>query len=175
MSLISQLRNLVAPATRDTPPDISAITDQIFIAAHPQDSHVPLIAELGIFLLINMIWHRPSAELTRDPYEMITLRTFDSPRFPIPVSTLFKGVEAALPVLEHGDKILVYCREGRHRSVAMTTCILIARGYTADEAMALVIAQRPIADPHAPHIEKQILAFAEEWQARHPTPGVKGN
>ena len=45
----------------------------------------------------------------------------------------------------------------------MAACVLIAHGYSADEAMQLVIEQRPVADPHAPHIESRIRAFESHW------------
>ena len=147
--------------------NISQITDHLFIAAHPGDEHAEDIEALGVRLILNMIWHRPAKPLTQPPFHMLTLRTFDSPRLKISVRTLQKGVEAALPVIAAGDKVLVYCREGRHRSVAMTSCILIGQGLSADEAMQLVKARRPVADPYAPHIESQIRAFAEMWQGRN--------
>jgi protein tyrosine/serine phosphatase len=71
-----------------------------------------------------------------------------------------------LPVIENGESVLIYCHAGRHRSVAMGACILIAMGHTADEAMELVREGRAVADPHARHIERQIRKFEEEWQAR---------
>jgi hypothetical protein len=52
----------------------------------------------------------------------------------------------------------------------MASCVLIARGYTADEAMALIIEKRPVADPHAPHIESRIRKFEEFWRKEHPLP-----
>jgi len=65
-----------------------------------------------------------------------------------------------------GGKVLIYCRGGIHRSVAMASCILIARGMAADEAMALITAHRPVADPHAPYIERRIRAFEKDWLSR---------
>jgi protein-tyrosine phosphatase len=85
----------------------------------------------------------------------------------MPIPTLQRGVEAALPVIEEGYRVLVHCRAGVHRSVAMATCILIAHGYTADDAMALVVEQRPVADPYAPHIQSRIRKFEQSWQRRH--------
>ncbi len=164
-SWLKQLQELAAPASRDTQPDISAITDQLYIAAHPQDGHVDEVRALGVRLIINMIFHRFAKELSQPPFTMLTFRTFDWDRMPIPVATLRRGVEAALPVLEAGDGVLVYCREGRHRSVAMACCILIGTGLSAESAMDLVMAKRAIADPHAPHIESQIRAFETEWNA----------
>jgi protein-tyrosine phosphatase len=48
-------------------------------------------------------------------------------------------VEAALPVIQDGYGVLVHCRAGVHRSVAMACCVLIGMGQTADEAMQLVV------------------------------------
>jgi hypothetical protein len=167
-SIFGQLRELARPATRETEPDISAITDYLYLAAHPQDGHVETIEKLGITLILNMIWHRPAGALAKPPYRMVTLRTFDAPRLLIPVGTLRRGVEEALPVIREGGKALVYCREGRHRSVAMASCILIAMGYSPDAAMDLIVQQRPVADPHAPHIEQQIRAFNAAWNSAAP-------
>jgi hypothetical protein len=48
----------------------------------------------------------------------------------------------------------------------MIACILISRGMTAEEAMHLIKEGRPVADPHAPHIERRIRAFERDWLAR---------
>ena len=73
------------------------------------------------------------------------------------------------PVIEHGESVLIHCKAGVHRSVAMATCILIAHGYTADEAMTLVVEQRPVADPYAPYIQSRIRKFEQSWQRRQGT------
>lgn len=143
--------------------DISEIRPDLFIAAHPQPEDVEAIRTLGVSLILNMIWHRPTSALTRPPFRMITLRTFDSPHIPIPMGALRKGVEAALAAIANGERVLVYCREGRHRSVAMTACILIGLGYSADQAMTLITSRRAVADPHAPHIERRIRSFETLW------------
>ena len=56
----------------------------------------------------------------------------------MPISTLQRGVEAALPVIHDGYRVLVHCRAGVHRSVAMACCVLIGMGHSAEEAMQLV-------------------------------------
>jgi hypothetical protein len=96
------------------------------------------------------------------------LRTFDFPLLPIPLRTLHRGVEAALPVIQAGRGVLAYCHGGRHRSVAMASAILIARGYPAQEAMQLVSNRRAEADPWAGHIQRQIRKFEDYWQELHP-------
>ena len=144
--------------------DISEITDYLYIAAHPSGEYASEVLIHDIRLIINMIWYKPAEEYTKPPFRMVTYRTFDSPIFRIPVGTLVKGVKEALPVIDNGESVMTYCRQGRHRSVAMASCILIGCGYSADDAMNLVSARREIADPRAAHIESQILKFADVWK-----------
>jgi len=143
--------------------DISQITDYLYIASLPQAEDVGAIRDRNVSLIINMIFIRPASVYTQPPFRMLTLRTFDFVLLPIPIRKLKKGVEVALPVIQSGESILIYCRAGRHRSVAMGACILITMGHTADEAMQLVREGRSVADPHAWHIERQIRKFEEEW------------
>ena len=103
--------------------DISEITDYLYIAAYPSGEYAKDILIRDIRLVINMIWLKPAREYTIDPFRMVTLRTMDNPFFRIPVQTLVKGVKEALPVIADGESVMVYCREGRHRSVAMASCI----------------------------------------------------
>jgi hypothetical protein len=97
---------------------------------------------------------------------VLWLRTFDFPLIPIPLKTLKRGVEAALPVIHDGGRVLVFCEGGRHRSVAMACCILIGQGYPADEGMQLVSSTREVADPYAWHIQRQIRRFEAFWRSR---------
>ena len=145
--------------------DISKITDQLYIAAHPKAEDAGAIRDLNVRLVLNMIFIRPAKVYDQPPFRMLTLRTFDSIFLPIPISKLEKGVKAALPVIEAGDSVLVYCREGRHRSVAMAAAVLIGMGYSADQAMQLIKSQRAKADPYAWHIQRRIRKFEEVWNA----------
>jgi hypothetical protein len=146
--------------------DVSAITDYLFIASRPRALHVEHVRGLGVDLVLSMIWFAPPRALTKPPFRLIRLPSFDNPLLPIPLFMLRRGVSAAVLVLEAGGRVLVYCRAGRHRSVAMASCIFIARGMTADEAMDTIVAHRSVADPHAPHIERRIRAFEQDWLRR---------
>ncbi len=152
--------------------DFSAITDQLFIAVRPRSHHVEHLRSLGVNLVLNMVWFAPDKALSRPPFQVRWLPLIDHPWFPIPLWALRRGVEAALPVLAVGGKVFVYCRAGMHRSVAMASCILIARGMTADGAMDLVVERRAVADPHVPYIERRIRAFERDWRARVGEPPV---
>ena len=65
----------------------------------------------------------------------------------MPVFMLRRGAEAAQPVIRDGYAMLVHCRAGVHRSVAMACCILIGMSYSAEDAMKLVKEKRAVADP----------------------------
>jgi protein-tyrosine phosphatase len=110
-----------------------------------------------------MHWVRPAAALGKLPLRLVWLPTIDSPLVPMPMALLERGVREALPVIERGDRVLVHCHFGIHRSVAMACCVLIGMGYSAEEAMAQVKNRRALADPQAPHIRKRILLFARSW------------
>jgi protein-tyrosine phosphatase len=149
----------------------SAITDQLLIAPRPHARHVESLRGLKVDLVVSMIGVTPPPELTRPPFKLLRLPVFDFPLLPIPLSVLWAGVNAAVPVLRNGGRVLIYCRAGRHRSVAMAACILIAMGMTADEAMSTIIVHRPVADPHARHIESRVRAFERDWLAKQaPAP-----
>ena len=88
----------------------------------------------------------------------------DSPFFPISVQKLMRGAQAALETIQSGGKVYSHCAYGRHRGVAMGSCILIAQGYTAEEAMQLISKRRSYADPQINYIRARILKFAEVCQ-----------
>lgn len=147
--------------------DISQITDQLYIAAHPDADAADAIREMNVRLLLNMIFIRPAEVYRQPPFQMLTLRTFDSIFLPIPIGKLVRGVKAALPVMEKGESVLVYCREGRHRSVAMAASVLIGQGQSADQAMQLISSRRAKADPYAWHIQRRIRKFEQTWTDQH--------
>jgi protein tyrosine phosphatase (PTP) superfamily phosphohydrolase (DUF442 family) len=145
--------------------DISKITEYMYIAAHPKAEAASTIQALGVRLIINMIFYRPADIYKKPPFKLLTLRSFDSPFLPIQLSKLRKGVKTALPFIQNGDSVLIYCREGKHRSVAMASCILIGMGYSSDDAMSLISSKREKADPYARHIQRQIRRFEDSWNS----------
>ena len=93
----------------------------------------------------------------------VHIPSIDSPLTPIALPGLKRGVEAAIPVLASGAGVLCHCREGRHRSVPMACCILIAQGHSAESAMNLASAKRRVADPRAFWIAPRIRRFERAW------------
>lgn len=147
-------------------PDVSQITDYLYISAWPRGDHAAEIQAMNVRLILSMHWIRPSRKLGLPPVRLLWLPTIDNPLAPMPIQTLQRGVEAALPVIREGYRVLVHCRAGVHRSVAMACCVLIGMGQTADDAMQLVVQKRSVADPHAWHIQRRIYAFEQRWNGR---------
>ena len=154
-------------ADKVTSPYISQITDYLYISAFPRGEHVAEIVVLGVRLVLSMHWMRPTKMLGRPPIKLLWLPTFDNILLPMPIGTLNRGVKAALPVIEDGGAVLVHCKSGKHRSVAQATCVLIAKDYTADDAMQLIKEKRAVADPDAWHIQRRIRKFESQWQAKN--------
>ena len=144
--------------------DYSQITDYLFIGRTPHTHDYDLLRSLDVQLVINMrLEKKPYRDEHNPPMPVVRIPTIDSPLFPIPMRALMKGVEAALPVLENGGKVYVHCQAGVHRGVTMGAAILIARGFEPQEAMDLIKAQRPTADPDAWYIRRRIMRFAKMW------------
>ncbi len=143
--------------------DVSEITDYLFISEMPREEDVPLIKKMGIKLVISMTWFITPKSLKSFPYIHIRVRAIDSPAFPIPMKSLMKGAKFALPVIESGGKVLVHCKHGVHRSVAMCVCILIAKGYSSKEAIKLIKEKRSAARPETNYIKKRIIEFEKQW------------
>lgn len=145
--------------------DITKITKHLYVASRVKRDDLETVLELEPDLVISMIvQRRPPKALAAEGLEVLWLRTFDFPLIPIPLRALKRGVEAALPVTRKGGRVLVFCEGGRHRSVAMASCILIGQGYSADDAMQLISSKRDVADPYAWHIQRQIRRFEAYWR-----------
>jgi protein-tyrosine phosphatase len=144
--------------------DFSQITDRLFIGTTPRAEAYHTLRELGVKLVINMRMERPPYRDSHDPpLRALWLPSFDSPFIPIPLKVLERGAKAAMQVTESGGNVYVHCAAGAHRGVAMGAAILIAQGYTPEEAMDLIKEHRKVADPDIWYIRRQIVRFANRW------------
>ena len=139
------------------------ITDYLYISSWPEGKHLEDIRARNIQLILSMHWRRPAVELRESSVKVLWLPTFDTPLIPMPIHTLVEGVEAALPVIQDGYGVLTHCRHGIHRSAAMASCVLIGKGYTADQAMALIKEKRSVANPYIGYIRARIRKFESYW------------
>ena len=145
--------------------NFSKITDDLFIGTTPSVRDYDTLRDLGVRLVINMRFtYGPRPDRHTPPLLLLWLRTIDSPFFPIPIAKLNLGARTAVEMIRVGGKVYVHCAYGRHRGVAMGSCILIAQGYDAESAMQLIAERRLVANPYAYYIRPRILRFAREWQ-----------
>jgi len=144
-------------------PDVSAITDYLYISAWPRGDHAEEIRAMNVRLILSMHWIKPARNLGHEPIRLLWLPTVDNPFFPMPIRSFELGVKAALPVIKEGYGVLTHCRAGVHRSVAMACCVLIGMGHSAETAMQLVKEKRVVADPYAWYIRNRILKFEKRW------------
>jgi protein tyrosine phosphatase (PTP) superfamily phosphohydrolase (DUF442 family) len=145
--------------------DVSQITEYLYLSAMPQEIHAEEIREMGIRLILSMHWQRPHQSVGADPVTLMWLPTFDTPLIPMSLKALRRGVEASIPVIQAGDRVLVHCRYGVHRSVAMACCVLIGQGYSSEDAMSLVKEKRAVADPDIWYIRARIIKFETLWKS----------
>lgn len=148
------------------PFEYSQITDQLYVAAWPVKENYAEIVALGVRLVINMDWVPPDPKLGEAPLRLLTLETHDTPLTPMPVDKIWTGVKAAAKTMASGDKVMVYCKGGVHRSVVMACCILISQGYPAEEAIRLIKLKRPVARPEDAPYKKAIEGFEVAWKAQ---------
>ena len=139
-SLIRTIRDWMRGIPKDAPLKYSQITDDLYIGAWPTKYNVDTIQSLGIKLIISTILENVDKELGQPPLRLVKMRMSDAiPKRPYyPTKTLMRGVNAAMEAFENGEKVMVFCKSGRHRSVTTACCILIGQGYRGEEAISLV-------------------------------------
>lgn len=146
--------------------EISEITENLYISGRPDDITAAELAEMGVRLVISMTFIGPKSATIQPPVQLLHTPAIDFPLTPIPLGLLHRGVLASLAVMAEGHGVLVHCRWGRHRSVVMACCILIALGCTSDAAIDLVEAKRTTADPRAFYVVSRIKTFERHWLER---------
>lgn len=165
-SIIRIIRDRIKGIPKDIPLDYSPITENLFIGAWPTKYHVETIESLDVKLIVSTILETPDKELGQPPLSLVRVRATDlGKRLIFPTGQILKGVEAALPVLQAGDGVMVFCKAGKHRSATMTACILVGMGYSAEEAIRTVEENRAEADFKASHRER-IKSFEATWRER---------
>jgi protein-tyrosine phosphatase len=164
-SLFKRFRDWTRGIPADAPLDYSQITDDLYIGAWPTNVHLDTIQSLGVTVILCTILERVDKELGQPPLTLVMMPMTDAiPNHPYyPTKALMRGVHAALDAFERGEKVMVFCKSGRHRSAATSACILIGQGYRADDAMELVESKRSEADLN-PSIRQRIERFEEEWR-----------
>jgi hypothetical protein len=146
--------------------ELSEITERLYIGPRPDDMTSAELEELGVRMVISMTLLGPPRGTVVPPMKWVHVPSIDFPLTPIPLRGLHRGLLAALDEMGKGNGVFVHCRWGRHRSVVLVCCILIALGCDAESAIALVEARRPAADPRAFYVQSRIRTFERVWHDR---------
>ena len=145
--------------------DISKITEHLYVGSRVLKDHIDELRLLKFDLIISMIGQeRPDEIFNLPPFKTLWIKAYDTFFTPISIRKLLSGVQAALPVIQQKGKVLVYCMEGKRRSIIMSAAILIAMGHTAEEASEFLIKGRQVADPRRWYVRWQIRAFEKYWR-----------
>jgi dual specificity MAP kinase phosphatase len=146
--------------------DCSQITAYLFVGKTPAARQYAELADAGVRLIINMraeAYAFPTE--ARRAIQTIWVPSLDNRFTPIKLRKIIEAAEQADAVIKGGGKVYVYCRAGRHRSVAMAAAILISQGYDIRSAVNLIKSKRLVADPEKAHIYKVIAKFSQAWNA----------
>jgi protein-tyrosine phosphatase len=147
--------------------DISKVTDYLYVGSRVGKEHADELKVLNFNLIISMIGQMAPDEIYNlPPFKTLWIKTYDTFFTPISIKKLLMGVEAALPVIQNKGKVLVFCMQGKRRSIAMAAAILISMGHTSDDAITLLTTARKVADPRRWYIRRQIKSFEKYWQTR---------
>jgi hypothetical protein len=140
--------------------DMSRVTDYLYVGSRIGKEHADELKVLKFNLIVSMIGQLPPDEIyTLPPFRAIWIKTYDTFFTPISIKKLLVGVEAALPVIQTQGKVLVFCMQGKRRSIAMAAAILISMGHTSEQAIDLLTTARRVADPRRWYIRRKIKAF----------------
>lgn len=152
--------------------DISKITDYLYVGSKVGKDHADELKVLNFGLIISMIGQiAPDEIFNLPPFKTVWIRAYDTFFTPISIPKLLKGVEAALPVIQNKGKVLVFCLQGRRRSVTMAAAILIAMGYTSEQAAEMLTGGRNVADPRRWYVQRTIKSFEKYWRRTHDSSG----
>ena len=120
---------------------------------------------MNVTLIIATILERTDKELSRPPLRLGNTRATDlGSRLIYPTKQRLKGVAPAVAHIQNGGNVMVFCKAGRHRSAAMTSCILVGLGHTTDEAIKIVEDARPEVEIREA-IRQTIYNFEQVWKA----------
>jgi protein tyrosine phosphatase (PTP) superfamily phosphohydrolase (DUF442 family) len=145
--------------------DISRVTDYLYVGSRVGKENSDELKELNFNLIISMIGQIPPDEIyTLPPFKTLWIKTYDTFLTPISIKKLLVGIKAALPIIQNKGRVLVFCMQGKRRSIAMAAAILISMGHTSDQAINLLTTARKAADPGRWYIRMQIKAFEKYWR-----------
>jgi protein-tyrosine phosphatase len=151
------------------------VLDDLFVGAYPLDGDdVRALSRLGIGQVLNLTQDREYEGGERRAVERALaaagisehrLRLTDYGG--LPAETLDAAASVVGSWLDEGERVYLHCRAGWQRSAAVAAGVVAIRaGVGIDDALALVQARKPTADPLAHQREDLRRWWAAREQAR---------
>ena len=98
--------------------DISKVTDYLYVGSRVGKDDADELRALDFNLIISMIGQMaPDKVYTLPPFNTLWIKTYDTFFIPISIKKLLFGVQAALPIIQNKGKVLVFCMQGKRRSI----------------------------------------------------------
>jgi protein tyrosine phosphatase (PTP) superfamily phosphohydrolase (DUF442 family) len=141
------IREVLVEFANRAAPDLSWIVDDLAIGGRVLADEWPAVAAAGIGAVVDC---RAEA---RDPEERLMALGLTFLHLPTPDSGHFtpeqvaQGVDWIEAQRDAGRRVLVHCQAGKGRSVLIGAAALTRRGFTPDEAVALIRERRPVITP----------------------------
>jgi protein-tyrosine phosphatase len=148
------------------------VLDNLFVGAYPLDrDDVSVLERLEVRRVLNLtqdVEYRPGDR--RAVQNALAAAGIEEHRLSLtdygglPPETLELAVRVLNGWLDEGDRTYLHCRAGWQRAAAVAAGVVALRsGIDIDEALALVQARKPSADP-LPHQREDLRRW---WEARH--------
>jgi protein-tyrosine phosphatase len=156
------------------------VLDGLLIGAYPLDrDDVGMLEWVGIERVLNLVEDGEYPEGDRDAVETALAEAGIEERRigmtdygNLPSEALERAVAEVVASLEEGKRTYLHCRAGWQRSAAVAAGVVaIQEGVDVEEALALVKARKPSADP-LPHQREDLRRWWDERIAR-TAPGLE--
>lgn len=144
--------------------NLTWINEQLAVGGAFSGRHIPRLRKMGVHAVIDCRDEGADDEhaLRRHGITYLRLPTPDAHQ--LQQEDLDAGVAWAIQRFEQGNTVYVHCTHGVGRAPLLGSCILVASGYSALEAIGLVKTRRWQASPN----EEQLEALLEFARRRNP-------
>lgn len=137
--------------------NLSWVTDMLAVGGSYRVRDIRRLAEIGITAVIDSRSEASDdeAELARQGIRLLRLPAPD--RYALSLEQLQQGAGWAVERLNEGHKVFVHCEHGVGRGPLLGAAVLVALGYSAQQALRLLRVKRWQAAPNDRQLEALLL------------------
>jgi protein-tyrosine phosphatase len=155
--------------------DLSWVTDRISVGGGIwTDAKMIEVVRAGVTHIIDMQIEFDDTRIAQ-PYDVAVLwNPVDDDFQPKPAHVFERGVQFALEALDEPEaKLFIHCAAGVHRAPMMALAVLRALGHSLNDATALLIARRPVADLAEVYV-RSVERFMQQWERSNAQLAERG-